>query len=80
MPSIQIHIQAADPNAGDVEFKIDYPLLTAASMPQPTDAQMVDLGQRIVASDYIQNQPWGATAALDWISAPASDRGIYPTP
>jgi hypothetical protein len=80
MTNARIHIQAADPNAGDVEIRIEYPFSTAAGMPQPTDAQMVDLGQRIVASDYIQNQSWGATAVLDWISAPASDRGIYPTP
>jgi hypothetical protein len=80
MPGIRIHIQAADPEAGDVEFKIEYPLSTAAATPQPTDAQLVDLGQRIVASDYIQNQSWGATAALDYISISAVDRGIYPAP
>lgn len=80
MPNnIQIYITATpDPEAGDVNFMIGE-IRTGASVPQPTDAELIDIGNRLLASDYIQNRAWGSTAELIRISA-AAERGIYPTP
>lgn len=76
-PSVTIAIQSPSPNDGDVEFFLSAPIEGNAGIVQPTDAELIDIANRLLASDYIQNQPWGGTAALWYINIPEI-RQVYP--
>ena len=76
--TVRFHIVSPSPNEGDLYLEIQVPIIASAgSDEQPSDAELIDLGNRLVASDYVQNQSWGGTAALDTIEAPAA-RTVYP--
>lgn len=78
MPTdIQISLRSTSP-AGGVTFMIER-VEPDAGIPQPTDAELIDIGNHLLASDYIQNQTWGSAAELDYISA-MDGRSIFPTP
>jgi hypothetical protein len=73
----RIHIVSPSPNDGDLYFDVELPIVANAGATQPTDAELIDIGNRLLASDYVQNQAWGGTAALDTIDVPSA-RTVYP--
>jgi hypothetical protein len=77
-PYITVAISSKGPVEGDVTFQLVDPVITNAADPQPTDAELIDIGNRLLASDYVQNRPWGDAASIDWIGRPAI-HGVYPT-
>lgn len=74
---VRFYVISPSPNDGDMFLDLEVPIIAAAGVNQPTDAELIDLGNRLVASDYVQNQTWGATAELVSIEVPAS-RTVYP--
>lgn len=79
MEDLYIYVAAPDPENGDVVFRMDYPFQRGGFVPEPTDAELINIGQALLNSDYIQNQSWGGTAELKLVQVPAI-RTIYPTP
>jgi hypothetical protein len=74
---VEVYIESPAPNYGDALFRVERDIRRDAGTPAPTDAELVDIGNRLLASDYIQNQAWGSTAALVSITVP-SQREVYP--
>jgi hypothetical protein len=72
-----VYISAPDPNDGDVVLRLEWPIVAGASVPPITDAELIDIGNRLVASDYIQDRNWTGGAALVSISVP-NTRAVYP--
>ena len=44
----------------------------------PTDADIIALGNAIVASDYVQHMSWLGTPQLGFIGTPQDPRTVYP--
>jgi len=78
---IEIYVSAPDPNDGDVIFRLETPIQAGASVPQPTDAELEDLGNALLNSDYIQNRSWPGGATLVSVQVrETTTRPVYPAP
>jgi hypothetical protein len=71
-----IHILIDEETSIGLVVNIDMQL----SAPHPSDADLISLGEAILASDAVQNSPqWNGTPSLTSVSID-ENRGVYPTP
>lgn len=79
--AVTYHFSKPNPDDGDAFLTLNIEGVNNGPYPisgVPTDADLVDFGNAILATDFFQNLPWVAEASMT-VTVPDA-RQVYPTP
>lgn len=76
---MKFSISIASDDPSDFDFGIDMEIgQTPGPHYTPTDTDIINLVNAIVASDYVQNMTWLGTPQLEYIATPQDPRVVFP--